>query len=141
MGRRRRSGGEPGFAAGIVLIVVLGAAHDELAAEKLLVVEFLDGAPRFFGRLHLDERETLGTLRLFMADDFGRHDLADAVEQLREVALGRVEREIADVKTRRGHLDGFGLARTAAFATLAAFASFTGGRPSAYWKRIVPVLA
>ena len=127
----KRSGRKARFAPGIMLVVILGAADHELAPEKLLVMQFLHGALGFFGGLHLHECEAFGTLRLFMADDFRRHDLADAIEKFREVALGGVERKIADVKTRRGYLDGF---------RLACATPFTGGGPVADRRRLFAII-
>ena len=48
-----------------------------------------------------------------IADHFGVLNVSNAVEQLKQVALGRVERKIADVKTRRSDFDRLGLTRRA----------------------------
>jgi hypothetical protein len=42
-----------------------------------------------------------------IAYDLGVLHMADSVEELEEIALGRVERQIADVKTRRSDFDRF----------------------------------
>ena len=46
-------------------------AHNELAAEKLLVVKFRHCALGFFDRVHLYESETFGTLIMLIADNLG----------------------------------------------------------------------
>ena len=87
------------------------AADHELASQKLLVVEFLHCAFRFVHSEHLHEGKTLRTLVVFVADDLGVLDLPNAVEELEQVALRRVERQVAHVKPWRGDLDRFRLAR------------------------------
>src|SRR5262249_38069250 len=67
------------------------AADYHLAAEEFLVVQFLHRALRFLDRLHLNKGETFRTLIVAVAHDFGVLDVADAVEELEEIALGRVE--------------------------------------------------
>jgi hypothetical protein len=47
---------------------------------------------------------------VFVGHNFGVLHLTDPIEKFKEIAFGRIEREVADVKTRRGHFDGFGLA-------------------------------
>jgi len=81
------------------------AAHQKLAAEEFLVVQFTDGTTRFFDGLHLHEGKSLGALVVFVGHNFGVLHLPDAVEQFEEVALRRVEGQIADVKTRRRDFD------------------------------------
>jgi hypothetical protein len=58
----------------------------------------------------LDERETFRSLVVAIAHDFGVLDMADAVEEFEEIALGRVEGQIADVKTRGRDFDCLRLA-------------------------------
>ncbi len=94
------------------------ATDHELAAEKLLVVQFLYRALGFFDRLHRDEGETFRTLVVAIAYDLGVLNVADAIEELEKVALGRIERQIAYVKTRRSHFDRFRLALRPWFARL-----------------------
>src|SRR2546423_9837668 len=89
------------------------ATHDQLAAQEFFVVQFRDGPPRFFDRLHLDESEALRALVVFVAHDLGVLHLTDAVEKLEQIALRGIEREVANIKPGRGHLDRLGLARTA----------------------------
>ena len=67
------------------------SAHDQLAAEELLVVKLGYGPLRFFHGLHLHECETLRALVVFVAHNLGVLDVADAVEQLKQVALRRIE--------------------------------------------------
>ena len=81
------------------------AADHELAPEEFLVVQFLHGTLRFLNGLHLNESKALGALIVAIAHDLCVLDVADAVEELEEIALGRVEGQIADVKTRRSNFD------------------------------------
>ena len=81
------------------------AANHEFAAQELLVVQFLNGTLCFLDRLHLHEGETFRALIVAIAHHFRVLDMADAVEELEEIALGRVEGQIADVKTRRSNFD------------------------------------
>ena len=78
----------------LVARVMLGrfrTAHDQLAPEEFLVVQFLDGAFRLIDRLHLDEGEPFRALVVPVGHDLRVLDVADAVEQLEEIALGGVE--------------------------------------------------
>ena len=81
------------------------AAYDQLAAEEFLVVQFVDGAFRFIDSLHLDEGETFRPLVVPVGHDLGVLNMADAVEQLEEIALGGVERQVTDVESRRSDFD------------------------------------
>jgi len=81
------------------------SADHELAPEEFFVVQFLHCALGLVDRLHRNERETFGALVVAIAHDLGVLHMADAVEEIEEIALGRVERQIADVKTRRSDLD------------------------------------
>ena len=67
------------------------AAHDQLSAEELLVVQFLNGAFRFLDGLHLHESETFRALVMPVAHNLGVLDMTHTVEQLEEVALRCVE--------------------------------------------------
>ena len=80
-------------------------ADHQLAAEKFLVVQFLHRALGFLDRLHGDEGETFRALIVAIAYNLGVLHVADAVKELEKIALGRVERQIADVKTRRRDFD------------------------------------
>ena len=86
------------------------AAYDQLAPEKFLVMQFLHCALRFLDRLHLDEGETFRALIVAIAHNFGVLDVADAIKELEQIALGRIEGQIADVKTRRSDFDRLGFA-------------------------------
>jgi len=81
------------------------AAHHQLAPEKFLIVQFLHCALRFVDRLHLDERETFRALVVTIAHNLRVLDVPDAVKELEQIALGRIERQIANVKTRRSDFD------------------------------------
>jgi hypothetical protein len=76
------------------------ATHDESAAEKFFVVQFLNGTLRFLDGLHLNKRKTLRALVVPITYDLRILDMSDAVEQFEEIALGGVERQIAHVETR-----------------------------------------
>ena len=80
-------------------------ADHQLASEKLLIVQFVDRALRFLNGLHLDEGETFRALVVTIAHNLRVLDVTDAVEEVEQIALGRVERQIADVKTRRSDFD------------------------------------
>jgi len=86
------------------------AAHHKLASEEFLVVQLRYRAFRFFDREHLHEGETFRALVVPVADHFRVLHLANAVEELEQIALSRIEGEIADVKTRRCDFDCFRLA-------------------------------
>ena len=76
------------------------AADHELAPEEFLVVQFLYGALRFVDGLHRNECKTFRALVVAIAYDLSVLHVADAVEQLEEIALRRVEGQIAHVKAR-----------------------------------------
>ncbi|MEY2546148.1 MAG: hypothetical protein QOG48_1265 [Verrucomicrobiota bacterium] len=94
------------------------AADHELAAEKFLVVQFRDGAFGFVDGLHLHEGESFRALVVAIAHDLGVLHMADAVEELEEIALGRVEGQIADVKSRRAYFDRLGFTLRPRFAVV-----------------------
>src|SRR3954447_7694776 len=97
------------------------AADHELAPEEFFIVQFLHCALRFIDRLHRDEGKTFRALIVAIAHDLGVLHVADTVEELEQIALGRIEGQIADVKTRRSNLDRFRLVlrpRLALFALL-----------------------
>jgi len=81
-------------------------------------MQFLHCALRFLDRLHLDEGETLRALIVAIAHHFRVLDVADAIEELEQVALGGVEGQIADVKTRRSDFDRLRFALRARLALL-----------------------
>jgi len=93
------------FETTVILLAVLavgrlGPAHDQLATEEFLVVELFDGALGFLDRLHLHKSEAFRALVVPIAHDLGVLHVADAVEELEQVALGGVEGQITDVKPR-----------------------------------------
>ena len=87
------------------MLARLRAADHELAAEEFLVVQFLHGALGFIDRLHLHEGEAFRALVVPVTYDLRVLHVANAVEQLEEIALGCVEGQVADVKTRRSDFD------------------------------------
>ncbi len=76
------------------------ATDHEFAAEEFFVVQFLHRSFRFFDGLHLHKGETLGSLVVPVTYDLRVLHVADAIEQAEEIALRRVEGQIADVEPR-----------------------------------------
>jgi len=93
------------------LLARLGAAYHEFATEEFLVMQFLHGPLRFFDGLHLHKSKALRTLVMPVTYDLGVLHVADTVEELEEIALGRVERQIANVEPRRCDFDCLGFTR------------------------------
>ena len=89
------------------------AAHHQFAAQEFLVVQFLDGPLCFLDGLHLHKGESFGALIVPIAYHLRVLDVADAVEQLEEIALRGVEGQIANVKTGRSDFDWLRFARRA----------------------------
>ncbi len=85
------------------------AAHYQSAAEEFFVVQFLHSAFRFLDGLHLHEGESLRTLVVPITYDLRVLDVPDAIKQFEEIALGGIEGQVADVKTRRSDFDSFRL--------------------------------
>src|SRR6266404_1743039 len=85
----------------------LCATHHEPAAEEFFVVQFLDGAFCFFDGSHLHKGKSLRALVMPITHDLRVLHVPHTVEQLEEIALGGVEGQVADVKTRRGDFDPF----------------------------------
>ena len=81
------------------------AADYEFAAEEFLIVQFRYRALCFIHRQHLHESETFRALVMLVSHDFGVLHFPDAIKELEQIALRRVERQIADVKTRRCDFD------------------------------------
>ena len=77
----------------------LGTAELEGAAHKVFAAEFGDSTAGFFDRTHGDKGEAFGTLRAIIHHDFRIAYAANAIEELKEVALRGVIGEIADVKS------------------------------------------
>jgi hypothetical protein len=88
-----------------VMLARLCAAYHQLAPKEFLIVQFFDRAFRFVHGLHLHKGETLRTLVVAIAHNLRVLHVADPVEQFEEIAFRRVERQIADIKPRRGYLD------------------------------------
>lgn len=95
----------------LVMLARLGAAHDQLAAEKFLVVQFFDGPFRFLHGLHLNEGKTFRALIVTIAHHFCVLNMSNTVEQFEKIAFGGIEGEIAHVQTWRSNLYRFGFAR------------------------------
>ncbi len=85
------------------------AAHYQSAAEEFFVVQFLHSAFRFLDGLHLHKRKTLRALIVPITYDFRILHMPHAVEQFEQIALGGIEGQVADVKTRRSDFDSFRL--------------------------------
>ena len=93
------------------MVIGFRAAHNEPATEEFLVVQFLYRALRFLDGLHLHKRKTFRALVVPIAYDLCVLHVADAIEQFEEIALGSVEGQVANVKTRRRDFNPFWLAR------------------------------
>jgi len=93
------------------MLIGFRAAHNEPATKEFLVVQFLHRAFRFLDGLHLYKRKTFRALIVPIAYDLCVVYVANAVEQFEEIALGGVERQVANVETRRRDFNPFWLAR------------------------------
>jgi G:T-mismatch repair DNA endonuclease (very short patch repair protein) len=67
------------------------AAHYQLAAKEFLVMQLGDRSLRFVHGLHLDESETLRALIMLVAHHFRVLHVANTVEEVKQVALRRIE--------------------------------------------------
>ena len=67
------------------------AADDQLAAKEFLVMQLGHRSLCFVHGLHLDESETLRALIMLVAHHFGVLHVANAVEEIKEIALRRIE--------------------------------------------------
>jgi hypothetical protein len=76
----------------------LSTAELERAAHEFFAAEFGNGTAGFFNRAHGDKGEAFGTLGAVINDDFGITDAADAIEELKEVALRGIIGKIADIE-------------------------------------------
>ena len=85
------------------------SAHDQLAAEEFLVMQLGHRSLRFVHGLHLHKSEALGALIMFIAHDFRILHVADPVEEIKEIALRGIERQITDIKPWRSDFDRFRL--------------------------------
>jgi hypothetical protein len=92
------------------MLIGFRAADDEPATKKFLVVQFCYRTFRFLYGLHLHKGKTLRTLVMPVAYDLCVLHVSDAGEQFKEVALGGVKRQVANVETRRRDFNPFWLA-------------------------------
>ena len=74
-------------------------------------MQFLHSALRFLDGLHLHEGKSLRALVVPVTYDLRVLHVPNAVEQFEQVAFGRVEGQVTDVKTRRSNFDRFRFAR------------------------------
>ena len=93
------------------MLIGFGAAYYESATEEFLVVQFIYGAFRFLDGLHLHKRKTFRALVMAVAYDLCVLHMSNAVEQFEEIALGGIERQVANVETWRRDFNPFRLAR------------------------------
>lgn len=94
-----------------LMLIGFRAAHNEPATEEFLVVQFLHSAFRFLDGLHLHKRKTFRALVVPIAYDLCVLHVSNAVEQVEEIALGSVERQVTNVEPRRRDFNPFWLAR------------------------------
>ena len=73
-------------------------------------MEFSDGALGFLDGVHGDKTETLRLFGFAMSDDLGVLYLTYAIEELEQIALTGVERQVADIKLGGRDFHRFGLA-------------------------------
>jgi len=93
------------------MLAGLRATDHQSAAEEFLVVQFLHGAFRFLNGLHLNECKTFRALIMPVTYDLSVLHVPHAVEQFEEIALGGIEGQVADIKTRRCNFDRLRFAR------------------------------
>jgi hypothetical protein len=93
------------------MLIGFRAAHNEPATEEFLVMQFLHSALRFLDSLHLHKRKTFRALVVPIAYDLCVLHVANAFEQVEEIALSGVEGQVANVETRRRDFNPFWLAR------------------------------
>ena len=67
------------------------AAYDQLAAEKLLIVKFLNSTSSFLDGCHLNKGKAFGTLCILMTDDLSILNLAHSIEEFEKITLRGVE--------------------------------------------------
>jgi hypothetical protein len=94
-----------------LMLIGFRAAHNKPATEEFLVVQFLHRAFRFLDGLHLHKRKTFRALIVPIAYDLCVLHVSNAVEQFEEIALGSIERQVANVETRRDDFNAFWFAR------------------------------
>jgi len=69
--------------------------HGESPTIEFFAIEIRDGLVGLFLRSHLHEREATGLAREFVHDEFATDDIARLLEQVKNLPLGRVKREVA----------------------------------------------
>src|SRR5262245_31026749 len=94
-----------------LMLIGFRAAYDQPPTEKFLVVQFFYRAFCFLYGLHLNKRKTFRALVVPIAYDLCVLHVSNAVEQFEKIALGGVEGQVANVKTRRRDFNPFWLAR------------------------------
>ena len=101
------------YSQALTRLVLIGfcPAHDQSAAKEFLVVQLLHGAFRFLDGLHLHKGKTFRALVVPVTYHLCILHVPYAVEQFKEIALGRVEGQVANVKTRRSDFDAFRFTR------------------------------
>ena len=93
------------------MLAGLRATDDESATEEFFVMQFLHGAFCLLDGLHLDEGKTFRALIVPVTYDLSVLHVPYAVEQFEEIALGGIEGQVADIKTRRCNFDRLRFAR------------------------------
>src|SRR5207253_1189486 len=88
-----------------MLAGLLRATNDEPTTEEFVVMRFLHIAFCLLDGLHLDEGKTFRALIMPVAYYLSVLHVPHAVEQFEEIALGGVEGQVADIKTRRSDFD------------------------------------
>ena len=88
----------------------LGTADYELAAHELFVVEFCDSAFGLIHGLHLHKGETLRTHVVAIHYDLDVLNRTNPIEEIEQVALSGVERQVAYVEARGCDFYDFGRA-------------------------------
>ena len=72
-----------------------GFVHGQSTAVEFLAVKIGNGLIGLFLRAHLYERKAPGLARELVHDEFATDDVARLFEQVENLALGRVERQVA----------------------------------------------
>jgi hypothetical protein len=93
------------------MLIGFRPAYHKPSTKKFLVMQFLYRAFRFLDGLHLHKRKPFRALVVPIAYDLCVLDMSNAVEQFEEIALSGIERQVANVETRRRDFNPFGLAR------------------------------
>lgn len=113
------------------------AADDELAAHEILIVQDFDGALGFIDRAHFNEGVSFRALGVLVAHDFSHADAADTAEEVFQIFLGGIIRQIAHVEALAGDFDIF---RSTALALGTGFLWFDDGRDD-FWATAIVAAA